>query len=88
MAGCDVIYYTFHYYYIIIPFFCCSFIVTPYNRRRDGVDNANYLRVCLCLWTVVVDINNFWVIGSIYFVYVFLQPRANAIIRYYYVFNL
>lgn len=54
---------------IIISFFCCSFIVTPYNHRRDGVDNANYLRVCLRLWTSVSK-NNFWVIGSLYILFV------------------
>jgi len=37
---------------IIISFFC-SFSVTPYNRRWDVIDSANYLRVCLCLRSVV-----------------------------------
>lgn len=57
MRYCDLVgYVTFItrvYIFIIILFFCCSFIVTPYNHWRYGVDNGNYLRVYLLSWTTV-----------------------------------
>lgn len=53
MRYCDLVgYVTFvtRVYIFIMLFFCCSFIVTPYNHRRYGVDNNNYLRVYLLSW--------------------------------------